>query len=106
MRRRHAQKVSLWLEKHKDEITMFFLPPYSPQYNPDEYLNSDLKRTTGNHSMPRSENNIVKNIRSHMKSLQSKADKVKSFFRAPSVRCAVPQPQYLIVYAVNTYPVK
>lgn len=38
----HSKKVSEWIEKHKDEIEIFFLPPYAPEYNPDEYLNSDL----------------------------------------------------------------
>ncbi len=40
---RRAKKVKLWLEKHKDRIRMFFLPPYSPELNPDEYLNNDVK---------------------------------------------------------------
>ena len=32
-----------WLEHHKDKIEVFFLPPYAPEYNPDEYLNHTLK---------------------------------------------------------------
>jgi transposase len=84
-----AKKVSSWLEKHKNEIEVFFLPPYTPEYNPDEYLNSDLKREVGNHPIPRSEKDIVKNVRSHMKSLQPRPEKVKSFFKAPSVQYAM-----------------
>jgi len=88
LRIHHANKVSEWLEKHKDEIEVFYLPPYAPEYNPDEYLNSDLKRDVGNRSMPRSEKDIVKNVRSYMKMLQLKPDKIKSFFKAPSVSYA------------------
>lgn len=88
LRIHHAKKVSLWLEKHKNELEVFFLPPYSPEYNPDEYLNSDLKREVGNRPMPRSVRDIVKNVRSHMKSLQIDPEKVKAFFKAPSVRYA------------------
>ena len=40
----HAKVVTAWVEKHKDEIEIFYLPSYSPQYNPDEYLNGNLKR--------------------------------------------------------------
>ncbi|MCL1810458.1 MAG: transposase [Clostridiales bacterium] len=40
----HAKLVRAWLEKHKSEIELFFLPPYSPQHNPDECLNGNLKR--------------------------------------------------------------
>jgi len=85
LRTHHAKKVSQWVEKHKHEIEVFFLPPYTPEYNPDEYLNSDLKRDIGNRAMPRSESDIVKSIRSYMKKLQLKPDKIKAFFKAPKV---------------------
>ena len=31
----HGKLVASWLEKHKDKIEAFFLPPYAPEYNPD-----------------------------------------------------------------------
>jgi len=88
LRTHHAKKVSRWLEKHKDEIEVFFLPPYAPEYNPDEYLNSDLKRDVGSRVMPLSEKDIVKNVRSYMKTLQLMPEKVKAFFKAPMVSYA------------------
>jgi len=88
LRIHHAKRVSEWLDKHKDEIEVFFLPPYAPEYNPDEYLNSDLKRGVGNRPMPRSEKDIVKNVHSHLKSLQLRPHIVSSFFNAPSVKYA------------------
>ena len=39
----HGKLAAAWLEKHKDKIEVFFLPPYAPEYNPDEYLNHALK---------------------------------------------------------------
>ena len=85
LRIHHSKKVSAWLEKHKNQIEIFFLPPYAPEYNPDEYLNSDLKRNVGNRPMPRSVKDIVKYIRSYMASLKTNPDKIRSFFKAPSV---------------------
>ena len=82
LRVHHSKKVRTWLEKHKDRIEVFYLPPYAPEYNPDELLNSDLKREIGNRAMPRSEKELEHNIRSHMKSLQIDPEKVQSFFRA------------------------
>ena len=32
-----------WLSEHKDEIELFFTSPYSPEINPDEYLNQVLE---------------------------------------------------------------
>ena len=36
----HKSKlVKQWVQAHKDRIELFFLPPYSPELNPDEYVN-------------------------------------------------------------------
>ena len=40
-----AGKVSRWMAKHKERMELFYLPPYSPQMNPDEWFNRDLKCT-------------------------------------------------------------
>jgi transposase len=40
----HKTKLAKsWLEEHKSKISVFYLPAYSPELNPDEYLNQDLK---------------------------------------------------------------
>ena len=39
----HAKFVTAWLAERKDQIEVFYLPPYSPEINPDEYLNRDFK---------------------------------------------------------------
>src|SRR5210317_1965815 len=39
----HSYIVKDWVTEHEDEIEIFFLPSYSPELNPDEYLNCDLK---------------------------------------------------------------
>jgi len=83
LRVHHSKKVRAWLEKHKQEIEVFFLPPYAPEYNPDELLNSDLKRGIGKKCMPRSQEELIHNVRSHMKRLQFDSGKIRSFFNAP-----------------------
>ena len=41
----HRSKVvKEWVEKSQDKIALFFLPSYSTEMNPDEYLNCDLKQ--------------------------------------------------------------
>ena len=84
LRAHHSKKVREWLEKHKAEIEVFYLPPYAPEYNPDELLNSDLKRGIGKKSMPRSEKELERNVRSHMKSVQLNPNKIMAFFQAPT----------------------
>ena len=36
--------VKEWEEENSKYINYFILPPYSPEFNPDEYLNQDYKR--------------------------------------------------------------
>lgn len=42
-RSHRAKKVQKWLKKNEDRIRVFFLPGYSPELNPDELLNQDVK---------------------------------------------------------------
>jgi len=43
----HCKPVKAWLAEHADEIDVFYLPSYSPELNPDERLNADLKQAMG-----------------------------------------------------------
>ncbi|WP_442816788.1 IS630 family transposase [Streptomyces sp. NBC_01445] len=43
-----SRKVHDWLAAHLDDVELHFLPPYSPEPNPDELVNADLE-----HSLPR-----------------------------------------------------
>ena len=82
LRVHHCKKVMDWLREHKAKIEVFYLPPYAPEYNPGELLNSDLKRGVGKRSMPRSQDELTHNVRSHLKLVQLNPDKVRSFFKA------------------------
>ena len=84
LRVHHSKKVAAWLEKHKDEIEVFYLPPYAPEYNPDELLNSDLKRGISKRPSPRSDKELEHNVRSHLKSVQLRSDKIQGFFGSAS----------------------
>ena len=88
LRVHHAKKVTAWLDKNKERIEVFYLPPYAPEYNPDELLNSDLKRGVGKLSSPRSDKELEHNVRSHLKKVQMHPEKISSFFAAPYTRYA------------------
>lgn len=76
----HSKAVQKWVENHKEKIEIFYLPPYAPEYNPDELVNSDLKRNVAGKFSPRSRNELEKNVRSHLKKLQLSEYKTASFF--------------------------
>jgi transposase len=39
LRVHHSKIVKAWVEEHKDKIALFFLPSFSPEFNPDENMN-------------------------------------------------------------------
>ncbi|MBI5780197.1 MAG: transposase [Rhodocyclales bacterium] len=39
----HARAVREWVKANLERIERFYLPPYAPGLNPDEWLNRDLK---------------------------------------------------------------
>lgn len=88
LRVHHAKKLRQWVERHSEEIEIFYLPAYSPEQNPDEYLNQDVKAHMRKKPAPRSDKELKSGLRSYMRHLQRKIDKVASFFEHDLVRYA------------------
>lgn len=88
LRVHHSKKVKDWLEKHKEEIEVFYLPPYAPEYNPDEVLNAHLKNGISKKPSPRNDEDLKHNVRSHLKSLQLHPEKIRGFFRTKTTNYA------------------
>ena len=88
LRVHHAIKVNEWIEKQNGKIVLFFLPSYSPEYNPDEYVNQDLKLEMSKKPRSKSESILKNNASSYLRSLQHKGKKVKQFFNHKKVKYA------------------
>jgi len=88
LRVHHAIKVSKWVEEHSEEIQLFFLPPYAPEHNPDEYLNNDLKQKMRNLPRPDSQEGLVQSTTSVLRSLQRRPHEIRAYFRHEDVRYA------------------
>jgi transposase len=84
----HSKWVKAWLEKHKEQIELFFSPPYSPELNPDEYLNGDLKQRIRSGIPARTEEDLTKKTRSFMKALQRRPKHVSKYFKHPKIAYA------------------
>lgn len=84
----HGKKVAEWLEKHKNEIAVFYLPSYSPELNPDEYLNGDLKGRVHSGAYAGTESDLKHKTQSFMRMLVKRPHRVRSYFRHPMVAYA------------------
>lgn len=76
-----AKRVQEHIDSYNGKLTLFFLPPYSPALNPDEYLWNDLKGTVGR-TESRSREELELNVTEYLKIIQDSPDKVRSFFHA------------------------
>ena len=64
LRVHHSKRVQEWVSAHKDQIEIFFTPAYSPELNPDEYLNNVLKQSVHSGILPKTKADIKKHINS------------------------------------------
>lgn len=81
--------VRRWFEQHQERIRLFFLPGYSPELNPDELLNQDVKSNAVGRRRARSRSELVYFLRSFLWSTQKKPDKVRRYFHETHVRYAM-----------------
>jgi len=88
LRVHHSQAVIEWLQSHKDEIELFFLPSYSPELNPDEYLNGDLKVGVHSGIPARTSPQLKQKAISHLRMLQKRSQRVKRYFQHPKIAYA------------------
>jgi transposase len=83
-----AAKVRTWVAAHAHAIALFYLPPYAPERNPDEYVNGDLKLGVAAQLPARTTPALRSAARSHLRMLQRRPQRVRRFFHHPLVRDA------------------
>jgi len=65
-----SNNVQKWLKKHEERIGLYFLPPYSPELNPQESVNQDLKSYVGSFQVIRSPEGLVSTVDHRLTELQ------------------------------------
>lgn len=80
LRVHHSIIVKEWVEENKEKIELYFLPSYSPEKNPDEYLNCDLKQGLSQKPAPRNQEKLTEHLEEHMILLQDSPNRVRKYF--------------------------
>lgn len=88
LRVHHSKPVKAWAEAHQDRIELFYLPSYSPELNPEERLNADLKQAMGQKVPVRTKAKLRAAANEHMTMLERSPERVRSFFQDPRVQYA------------------
>lgn len=83
-----AKKTKAFVASVADRLRLFYLPPYSPDTNPDELVWKHLKADTVGRASITSLRDFKHKVRSAMLSLQRTPSKIRAFFQKPSLRYA------------------
>jgi transposase len=81
-------EVMAWIEAHKDRIEVYYLPPYSPERNPVEYLNNDMKGEVNKAGLPEDRSALHARVLAFMNHLAGVPRHVVSYFLHPQVQYA------------------
>jgi transposase len=88
LRVHHSHIVKDWIAENKEKIELFFLPAYSPEKNPDEYLNCDLKQGLSSKPAPKNQEKLKENLENHMQMLTQNPERVKKYFNHKDIQYA------------------
>jgi transposase len=83
-----AKKVQSFVARHDKSLRLYFLPPYSPELNPDELLNQDVKTNALGRRRPHDQKELIADTRSHLRRRQKQPHIVANFFNEKHVRYA------------------
>ncbi len=88
LRVHHSKVAKEWLEGKEDKIEVFYLPSYSPEKNPDEYLNCDLKQGMSAKPAPKDAEKLKENVENHMTMLQQTPERLMKYFLHDDIKYA------------------
>ena len=80
LRVHHSKAVKKWLKENEDKIAAFYLPSYSPELNPDELLNADLKQRVTRTAPPRTKLALTRTAIGALRSIQKQPERVQTYF--------------------------
>lgn len=83
-----TKKLNVWLAENKERIEVFFIPPYSPELNAQEYLNQDVKTNVIGKKRPINKAEMRINVEDFMNQRKNNKKQVQKYFHVSHVRYA------------------
>jgi transposase len=83
-----TKKLNEWLAGNKKRIEVFFLPPYSPELNAQEYLNQDVKTNVIGKKRPINKAEMRTNVEDFMYKRKNNKKQVQKYFHEKHVKYA------------------
>ena len=83
-----TKMLNEWLAANKQRIEVFFLPPYSPELNPQEYVNQDVKTNVIGKKRPINKEQMRSDVNNFMQNRKNDKMQVQKYFHERHVRYA------------------
>src|SRR5882724_3535393 len=83
-----AKKTKAFVGSLNGRLRLFYLPPYSPDRNPDELVWKHLKADTVGRMAITDKADFHTKVRASMRQLQKDPEKIRSFYQKPSLKYA------------------
>ena len=83
-----SKKVKDWIQENRGRIELYVLPAYSPELNPDELLNQDVKANAVRRQRPSNTKELKRNLVGYLRGRQKRPDLVRRYFEGKHVRYA------------------
>jgi transposase len=83
-----SKRTTAWAAERADRLRLVFLPSYSPELNPAEYLNNDVKGNAQRSGRARDADRLADQLRSYLRATQCIPSIVKAYFKAKHVKYA------------------
>ncbi len=83
-----TKAIKAWLEENNHRIELFFLPPYSPELNAQEYVNQDLKTNVIGKKRPINKAQMRNNVEEFMNKRKNDRRQVQKYFHVSHVQYA------------------
>jgi DDE superfamily endonuclease len=81
-----ARILKAHAKQSKDMLTLFFLPPYSPDLNPDEWVWKNVKHDNLGRASVKSESELAQFASTALAKLKEMPEKLRCFFGDPALR--------------------
>jgi transposase len=81
----HAKILKAYVEESNGMLTLFFLPPYSPSLNPDEWVWKNVKHDNLGRASVKSESELAEFAIAALTKLKGLPEKLRAFFGDPAL---------------------
>ncbi len=87
-RSHHSKVLKRWVRKYSHLIELKFLPSYSPDLNPDEYFNCDVKTQLAKRPERRQKGHWETSVKDTLNELSNQQERVQSYFKSKHIKYA------------------